>query len=90
MPKEETFLIPLKNIDVTLSICTDLDVLQEKRLTIIVMSQTFVRFLKRIYKVHFIEKGISKRIFVVEVEIDKDSNDFQTRLCMARRKDENC
>ena len=65
-----------------LSIRTDLDVLQEKRLTIIVMSQTFVRFLKRIDKVHFIAKGISKRIFVVGVEIDKDLNDFQTRLCM--------
>ena len=31
MPKEETFPIPLKYIDVTKSIHTDLDVLQEKR-----------------------------------------------------------
>ena len=89
VPKEETFLIPLKNIDVNLPIRTDLVVLQKKRLTIIVMSQTFVRFLKRIYKVHFIENGISKRIFVVGVEIDKDSNDFQAWLCMARSMDKN-
>ena len=31
MPKEETFLIPLKFIDVTKSTHTDLDVMQEKR-----------------------------------------------------------
>ena len=32
MPKEETFPIPLKNIDVTRSTHTDLDVSQEKRI----------------------------------------------------------
>ena len=37
VPKEEIFLIPLKN-DVTVSTRTDLDVLREKRLTIIGMS----------------------------------------------------
>ena len=31
VPKEETFLIPLKFIDVTRSTYTDLDVMQEKR-----------------------------------------------------------
>ena len=30
----------------------------------------------------------SKRIYVVQVEIDEDSNGYQTRLCMSRRVDE--
>ena len=80
VPKEETFLIPLiwmcyKRIDWRLLECR--------------FEQGFVRFVKRIHKVHFVEREASKRIFVVRVEIDKDSNDFQTRLCMARSMDEN-
>ena len=50
--------------------------------------QAFVRLLERFYKVHSIEREHPERIHVVRGEIDKDSNDYQTRLCMARSLDE--
>ena len=40
-------------------------------------------------KFTLLKEKASKRIFVVPGETDEDSNDFQTRLCMARRVDEN-
>ena len=64
-------------------------------LTIIGMSiqketcQTSVKFLERIHKVHNIERENSKRVHVVRGEIDKDSNDYQTRSFMARILDKN-
>ena len=90
VPKEETYPIPLKNIDVTRSTHTDLDVLQEKKIDDYWnrVKQTFVRFLKRIHKIHSVEKKNSKRIDVVRGETDKDPNNYQTRSCIARSLDE--
>ena len=38
---------------------------------------------------YFIERETSKMKHMVRVEIDKDSNNHQTRSCMARSLDEN-
>ena len=43
-----------------------------------------VRFMERTHKVYSVERETSKGIQVVWVETDKDSNDYQTRSCMAR------
>ena len=51
--------------------------------------QKFVRLLERIHKVHYFEGEASNKIHVVREEPYKDSNDNQTRLCMARSMDEN-
>ena len=50
--------------------------------------QAFVGLLEVIHEIHSIEKETSKRISVVREETDKDSNDYQTRLCIARSMDE--
>ena len=47
--------------------------------------QTFDKFLERIHKVHFVERETSKRIFVVPGEIDKSSNDCQTRIMYGQK-----
>ena len=51
--------------------------------------QTFVRFVERFHKVHSTERETYQRIYVVRGKTDKDSNDCQTRSCMARSLDEN-
>ena len=40
--------------------------------------------MERIYKVHSVERETTKRIHVVWRETDKNSNDYQTRFCVAR------
>ena len=49
----------------------------------------FVRLLESIYKVHFIERETSTKTHVVLGEMDKDTDDYKTRLCLARILDEN-
>ena len=61
--KEETFLIPLKYMDVTRSTHTDLDVLQEKedgRLLECRFKQALVRFVETLHAVHFVERKTSQ------------------------------
>ena len=80
-PKEDSFPIPLKYIDVTRATFTNLDVLQEKRTDDywkVRRESKFIRFLERIHKVLFIERETSRRIFVVRVETDKNSSKDQT------------
>ena len=63
VPKEETFLIPLKYIDVTRSTHTDLDVMQETtywRLLECRFKQTLFRFVERIHEIHSIERNTSQ------------------------------
>ena len=57
MPKEETFRVPLKYIDVTKSTFSDLDVMQLLECRFM---QTFVRFLERFHEVHSTEKKITR------------------------------
>ena len=92
VPKEETFPIPLKNINVTRSTHADLDVMQEKKIDDywnVDWNRPLSDFLERIHKVYSVERETSKRIFLVRGEIDKDSSDYQTRSCMAGSLDEN-
>ena len=57
MQEEETFQIPLKDIDVTRAACTNLDVLQENVLMTIGM---WMRILERIHKVHSTGRDLQK------------------------------
>ena len=74
VPKEETFLIPLKYIDGTRRTYTDLDVMQEKRVNYYwnvdsnrILSDSW----KGLTKFISIERKTSQRIHVVSVEIDQ-------------------
>ena len=69
---------------------TDLDVLQEKKIDDYWnvdpkkhLSDSWRRFTK-----FTLLKEVSKRIHVVQEKTDKDPNDNETRLCMARSMDE--
>ena len=81
VPKEESFLIPLKYIDVIRSTHTDLDVAQENELITIGMSTEteICRLRDRFHEIHIIERNSSKRIYVVPGETDKIPNDITSR-----------
>ena len=76
VPKEETFPIPLEYIDVTRCTHTHLDDMQEKKIDDYWNVDSCKPF-----------SEASKRIHVAWGEIDKDSNDYQTKSCMARNLD---
>ena len=85
VPKEETFPIPLKYIDVTRSSHTDLDVLQEKLIddnwnvdSGKHLSDSWRGFTKFTLLKEKPPKGYTER------ETDKNSNDYRTRFCVAR------
>ena len=82
VPKEETFPIPLKYIDVTRATETNLDVMQEKRIDDywnVAANRSLSDSWKGFTKFTFFERETSKRIHVVRVEIDK-KNQATTRL----------
>ena len=86
VPKEESFPIPLKCIDVVRSTHTDLDVAQEKRMddywnvngnrSLSASPTGFTRFTQ-------IERNSSKWIHVVREETDKNSHDITSTSHMA-------
>ena len=81
VPKEGTFPIPLKYIDVTRSTDTDLDKLQEKRIDAYwnVDSNRHVSdSWKGFTKFTFLKEKPPKGIYVVMVETIKNSNNYQT------------
>ena len=80
--KEETFLIPLKYIDVTMSTHTYLDVMQETWIDDC-WNVDSSKHLSDIWT------GFTKRTFGPWEETDKDSNNIQTGSCMSRSLDEN-
>ena len=93
VPKEETFPIPLKYTDVTRSTHADLDVVQEERVDDfwnVDSNRSLSESWNRMHKIHSIARETSHRMYVVREEIDKSSNDYKTRSCMARSMDENC
>ena len=49
--------------------------------------QKSIRFVERLHKFHSIERKTSQRIYVVQGKIDRSSNDYQTRWCVARSTD---
>ena len=91
VPKEETFNVPLKCIDVTGSTHTDLDVLQEKKIEDFrnVDSSKHLSDSRRRFTKFTLLKDKLPKIHVVREETDKDPNNCQTRSCMARSMDEN-
>ena len=87
MPKEETFPIPLKYIEVTRSTHTDLDLLQEKRIDDywnFDSSKHLSDSWRGFTKFTLLKEKLAKGIFVVRRATDKVSNNYQTRLCMQK------
>ena len=92
MPEEEAFPVPLKYIDVARSIHTDLDVLQEKKIddhwnvdSCKPLSDSWRGFTQ----FNPLKEKPPKGYMWFSGKIDKDPNDYQTRLCMSRSLDEN-
>ena len=86
-PREESFPIPLKYIDVSRTTHTNLECYARtphRRLLAHRCVQNFVRFMERIHKVYSIERETSKGTNVVRGETDKSSSDIQARSFMAR------
>ena len=86
-PREESFPIPLKYIDVTRTAHTNLDVKQEKRIDDYWnidgsrdLSDPWTGFTQ----FTLLEEKPPKRIFVVRCETDKAAVNIQARLFMAR------
>ena len=66
----------LKDIDVTRTTHTNLDVLQESRIDDYRnIEQKFVRFFESIHKIHSIERKTSQRKKAVQRDTDKSSGD---------------
>ena len=85
MPKEGTFPIPLKYIEVTRSTHTDLDLLQVKRIDDywnFDSSKHLSDSLRGFTKFTLLREKPAKWIFVVRRATDKVSNNYQTRLCL--------
>ena len=86
-PREESFPIPLKHIDVTRTTQTNLDVKQEKRTDdywtidgsrdLLILEQAFTQFT-------FLEEKPPDGKYVVRVEINEKTADIQARSFMAR------
>ena len=92
VPKEETFSIQLKYIDVTRSTHTQLDVMQEKRIGDnwnVDDDRSLSDFcLDWCHKIDSFERGTSARVYVVRWETDKSSNDYETGSHVARSMDQ--
>ena len=43
-----------------------------------------VKCVDRLHKIHFVERKVTWRIYMVEGETDEETNDLKTRRCMAR------
>ena len=91
-PREESFPIPLKYIDVSRTTHTNLDVKQEKRIDDYWnidgsrdLSDPWTGF----YTILSIGRKSSKRIFVVREEIDEKATYIQARSFMARALGQN-
>ena len=86
VPREESFPIPLKYIDVTRSTHTDLDVAQEKRIDDywnVVQKRSLSDSWTNSTRFTSLNETPPKRICVVPGETDKNSNDITSRSHMA-------
>ena len=91
-PREESFPIPLKYIDVSRTTHTNLNVKQEKRIDDYWnidgsrdLSDSWTGFTQFI----LLEEKTSKRMYVVRGETDKTAGNIQARSFMARTLGEN-
>ena len=88
MPKEESFPIPLKYIDVMRSQLIQIWMSHKtNELTTNGMSMEtevcHVRLMDRLHEIYDVERNSSKTIHVVPEGIDKNSNDIMSRSHMA-------
>ena len=91
-PREESFPIPLKYIDVSRTTHTNLDVKQEKRIDDywnIDGSGDLSGIGQVSLNLFYWKKKTSKRIYVVRVEINEKTADIQARSFMARTLGQN-
>ena len=91
-PREESFPIPLKYVDVSRTTHTNLDVKQEKCIDDYWnidgsrdLSDPWTGF----YTIYSIGRKTSKQIYLVRVEISEKTKDIQARSFMARTLGEN-
>ena len=85
VPKEETFTIPLKYMDVTRSTHTNLNVMQEKRIDDhwnVHAKRSFSDSWKGLTKFILLKEKTSKGTYWVWRETDKNSSDHWTRQCV--------
>ena len=90
-PREESFHIPLKYIDVSRTTHTNLDVMQERRIDDswnIDGSREFSDSCTSFNQFILLEEKTSRWIYVVRGETDKTASDIQARSLMARTLDE--
>ena len=90
-PREESFPIPLKYIDVSRTTRTNLDVMQERRIDDhwnIDGSRDLSDYWTGFTQFTLLEEKTSKRIFVVRGETDKKAANIRAGLLMARTLDE--
>ena len=85
-PREESFPIPLKYIDVSRTAHTNLDVKQEKRIDDYwnIHGSRDLSGPGRFHSIYFIGGKTSRRIHVVRCEINKKTAYIQGRSSMAR------
>ena len=87
-PREESFLIPVKYIDVSGTTHTNLDVKQERGIddywNIDVSRDLFFFFLERFHSVYSSRRETSRRIFVFRGDTDRTAGNIQARSFMAR------
>ena len=86
VPREESFPIPMKYIDVTRTTHTSLDVMMEKYWWLLErrLRKRIIRSMDRFLKIHCIEWKTTGWIFIVRGETDKKTNDLQARHFVAR------
>ena len=90
-PREESFPIPLKYIDVSRTTQTNLDVMQESRIDDywnIDGSRDLSDCWTGFTQIILLEDKISRRIYVVRGETDKKAANIQVRSFMTRTLDE--
>ena len=90
-PREESFPISLKHIDVSRTTHTNLDVKQEKRIDDywnIDESRDLSDSWTGFTQFTLLEEKTSRRIYVVREETDKTASDIQARSFMAKALDE--
>ena len=91
-PREESFTIPMKFIDVSRTTHTNLDVKQERRIDDywnIDGSRDLSGYCAGFTQFILLEENTSKRIHVVRGEIDEKTADIQARSFMARNLENN-
>ena len=87
MPREESYPIPLKYIDVTRNTHTSLDVLLERKYRWLLergWRKRIVRCMDRLHKIHLLNERPPDGFSWSGIETYEETNNLKTRQCMAR------